>query len=41
VSIPATSRTDYMRENAAAGDPPWFGEAERAYIVQLARKHRG
>src|ERR671927_47514 len=29
VTIPATSRPERMRENAAAGDPPWFGPEER------------
>ena len=24
------------RENAAAGDPPWFGEEERALVARLA-----
>jgi aryl-alcohol dehydrogenase-like predicted oxidoreductase len=36
VAIPATSRPERVRENAAAGDPPWFGEAERAYVAELA-----
>ena len=27
VAIPATSRAGRMRENAAAGGPPWFGAA--------------
>lgn len=37
VAIPATSRPDRMRENAAAGDPPWFGPDERAYVARLAQ----
>jgi diketogulonate reductase-like aldo/keto reductase len=35
--IPATSRPERARENAAAGSPPWFGSGERAYVEQLAR----
>jgi hypothetical protein len=27
-----------MRENAAAGNPPWFGPEERAYIEKLANR---
>jgi diketogulonate reductase-like aldo/keto reductase len=34
--IPATSRSERARENAAAGSPPWFGSDERAYVEQLA-----
>jgi len=36
VAIPATSRPERMRENAAAGEPPWFGPDERAYVARLA-----
>jgi len=36
VSIPATSRPQRMRENAAAGQPPWFGPDERALVTRLA-----
>jgi hypothetical protein len=25
-----------MRENAAAGDPPWFGPEQRALVERLA-----
>ena len=25
-----------MRENAAAGEPPWFGPEERALVARLA-----
>jgi aryl-alcohol dehydrogenase-like predicted oxidoreductase len=39
VAIPATSSVKHMEENAAAGDQPWFGDSEREYILQLARKH--
>ena len=37
VAIPATSTAAHMRENAAAGTPPWFGPEERAYVEKLAR----
>jgi len=36
VAIPATSRAGHMTENAAAGDPPWFGPDERALVEHLA-----
>ena len=36
--IPATSNPDHARENAVAGTPPWFGEAERREIVALAER---
>lgn len=32
IAIPATSKPERMTENAAAGDPPWFGEEEREPI---------
>src|SRR4029077_4059576 len=32
VAIPATSRPERMRENAAAGSPPWLGPEERALV---------
>lgn len=35
VAIPATSRRERMIENARAGDPPWFGPAERALVERL------
>jgi len=38
VVIPATSSTAHMRDNAEAGNPPWFGSAERAYVATLARR---
>jgi aryl-alcohol dehydrogenase-like predicted oxidoreductase len=38
VAIPATSSIKHMEENAAAGGPPWFGDSEREYVLQLARK---
>jgi diketogulonate reductase-like aldo/keto reductase len=34
--IPATRRPERARENAAAGEPPWFGSEERAYVERLA-----
>jgi diketogulonate reductase-like aldo/keto reductase len=36
VAIPATSDPAHMRANAAAGEPPWFGPEERAYVAGLA-----
>jgi aryl-alcohol dehydrogenase-like predicted oxidoreductase len=36
VAIPATSKPDRMTENAAAGEPPWLGPDERAYVAKLA-----
>ncbi len=38
VAIPATSHPDRMRENAAAGEAPWFGEEERDYVARLAAR---
>jgi aryl-alcohol dehydrogenase-like predicted oxidoreductase len=38
VAIPATSRPERMAENAAAGDPPWFGAEERALVARLAER---
>jgi aryl-alcohol dehydrogenase-like predicted oxidoreductase len=35
--IPATSKPERARENARAGDPPFFGEEERDYVSRLAR----
>jgi aryl-alcohol dehydrogenase-like predicted oxidoreductase len=32
--IPATSRPERMRENARAGEPPWFGTEEREYVAK-------
>ena len=37
VAIPATSRAGRSAENAAAGEPPWFGPAERDLVAALAR----
>jgi aryl-alcohol dehydrogenase-like predicted oxidoreductase len=36
VAIPATRRPERMRENAAAGEPPWLGPDERALVARLA-----
>ena len=36
VAIPATSHPDRMRDNAAAGSPPWFGPKERSVVQRLA-----
>jgi diketogulonate reductase-like aldo/keto reductase len=37
VAIPATRDPAHARENAAAGDPPWFGPDERRLVERLAR----
>jgi diketogulonate reductase-like aldo/keto reductase len=34
--IPATRRPERVRENAAAGSPPWFGPDERRLVERLA-----
>lgn len=36
VAIPATSRPERTAENAAAGQPPWFGPDERRLVERLA-----
>ena len=36
VAIPATSRPERAAENAAAGEPPWFGADERRLVERLA-----
>jgi aryl-alcohol dehydrogenase-like predicted oxidoreductase len=36
VAIPATFDLDHVRENAEAGQPPWFGPDERDYVARLA-----
>jgi aryl-alcohol dehydrogenase-like predicted oxidoreductase len=36
VAIPATSRPERCAENAAAGEPPWFGPDERRLVEELA-----
>lgn len=35
-AIPATSDAARVRENAAAGDPPWFDDDQRALVERLA-----
>jgi aryl-alcohol dehydrogenase-like predicted oxidoreductase len=37
-AIPATSRVDRVRENAAAGDPPWLDDAAREHVRALAER---
>jgi aryl-alcohol dehydrogenase-like predicted oxidoreductase len=37
VAIPATSKMGRTKENARAGDPPWFGPDERGLVARLAR----
>jgi aryl-alcohol dehydrogenase-like predicted oxidoreductase len=39
VSLAATAHPDRLRENAAAGSPPWFGPEERAFVLDLATAH--
>ncbi len=36
LAVPATSRPERTAENAAAGEPPWFGPDERALVARLA-----
>ncbi len=40
-AIPATSNPDRMRENALAGEPPWFGDEERRCVADLAQRWGG
>jgi aryl-alcohol dehydrogenase-like predicted oxidoreductase len=35
VAIPATSKPHRVVENSAAGEPPWFGPGERAYVAKF------
>lgn len=37
-AIPATSSPDRMRENAKAGEPPWFGDEEREYVERMVSR---
>jgi aryl-alcohol dehydrogenase-like predicted oxidoreductase len=39
VSLAATAHPERLRENAAAGSPPWFGPEERALVLRLAEAH--
>ena len=41
VAIPATQSADHMRENIAAGQPPWFTGDERMYVRRLVSKLYG
>jgi aryl-alcohol dehydrogenase-like predicted oxidoreductase len=36
LAIPATRHPERVRENAAAGLPPWFGPKERRHVEKLA-----
>ena len=36
VAIPASSKAHRVKENAAAGEPPWFGADERKLVERLA-----
>ncbi len=36
VTIPATTHPERITEDAAAGEPPWFGPDERALVARLA-----
>jgi aryl-alcohol dehydrogenase-like predicted oxidoreductase len=36
--IPATSKPERARENARAGEPPFFGAEEREHVRRLARR---
>jgi aryl-alcohol dehydrogenase-like predicted oxidoreductase len=38
VAIPATSSSKHMEENAEAGNPPWFGDDERDYLLRIAQR---
>jgi aryl-alcohol dehydrogenase-like predicted oxidoreductase len=38
VAIPATGHADHMAENASTGEPPWFGNEERALVARLAER---
>jgi aryl-alcohol dehydrogenase-like predicted oxidoreductase len=38
VAIPATSKLAHVEDNAVAGEPPWFGPGERAFIARLAER---
>ena len=38
VAIPATFNLDHLRENVAAGEPPWFDGEARGLVARLAHK---
>ena len=37
-AIPATSKPERARENARAGEPPFFSDEEREYVRWLVRR---
>ena len=37
-AIPATSSVTHMKENAAAGNPPWFDAGARDYVTELGAR---
>jgi aryl-alcohol dehydrogenase-like predicted oxidoreductase len=37
-AIPATRRVQHVRDNAAAGDPPWFDAEMREYVHRLSER---
>ncbi len=39
VALPATANPEHMRENAAAGEPPWLDDEARERVAGLARAH--
>ena len=39
VAIPSTTSPDRMAENAAAGEPPWFGPEEWELVAWLAERY--
>ena len=38
VAIPATTHAAHISANAATGEPPWFGPAEREQVIRLAKR---
>jgi aryl-alcohol dehydrogenase-like predicted oxidoreductase len=38
VAIPATSSVEHARSNAAAGDPPWFDDEQRARVERVVAR---
>ena len=38
VAIPATSSVEHARSNAAAGDPPWFDDEQRALVERVVAR---
>jgi diketogulonate reductase-like aldo/keto reductase len=40
VAIPATSSLEHLRQNLAAGSPPWLDEESRERVAYLARSSR-